>query len=64
MTDEEIKKAINQISGLSGMTVNERLCVTGLFDEFEKAIKSDQDKARRILELLLVDNPSIDKIVK
>ena len=64
MTEEEIKQAISGIDGIDGMTVNERLFVSGLLDEFDKAIVSDKDKAKRILELLNVDKLSIEKIVK
>jgi hypothetical protein len=33
-------------------------------DEFDKVQIEDKDKAKKILELLGVDEPSIDKIVK
>ena len=46
------------------MTVNEQLYVCGLMDEFDKALFVDKDKAKKILELLGVDKPSIEKIVK
>ncbi|MFD2967751.1 hypothetical protein [Sphingobacterium bambusae] len=62
MKEQEIIKAINKIEGIGGMTVNERLYVCGLMDEFENALI--KDKAKKILELLGVDKPSIDKIVK
>lgn len=64
MTEPEIIKAISKVEGLGGMTVNERLYVCGLMNEFDKAIILDKDKAKKILELLGVDKPSIDKIVK
>jgi len=64
MTEEEMIAAIKKVNGISGMTVNERLYVTGLMPEFDKCRKSDKEKAKRILELLRVDKPSIDKIVK
>ena len=63
MTEQEILKAISKVKGIGGMTVNERLCVCGLMDEFEKSLISDKDKAKKILQLLRVDNISIDKIV-
>ena len=63
MTREEIENAISKVDGIGGMTGNERLFVTGLMDEFDKALKNDKDKARLILELLGFDKPSIDKIV-
>lgn len=64
MTEEKIIAAINKVDGLGGMTVNERLYATGLLKEFDKSLKSDKEKAKKILELLHVDKPSIDKIVK
>jgi hypothetical protein len=62
MTEEEIMEAVKQIDGLDGMTVNERLFASGLMGEFDRAKR--KDKARQILELLRVDTPSIDKILK
>jgi hypothetical protein len=64
MTEQEIIKAISKVEVLSGMTVNERLYVCGLMNEFDKALILDKEKAKKILELLLVDKPSIEKIVK
>lgn len=64
MTEQEIIKAISKVDGLGGMTANERLYVCGLMDAFDKAVSIDKDKAKKILELLDVDKPSIDKIVK
>jgi hypothetical protein len=63
MTEQEIIKAISKVEGLGGMTVNERLYFCGLIDEFDKALIADKDKAKKILELLGVDKPSIEKIV-
>ncbi len=63
MTEQEIIKAIGKVDGLGGMTVNEKLYVCGLMDEFDKALIVDKDKAKRILELLGVDAPSIQMIV-
>lgn len=57
-------EAVKQVDGLDGMTVNERLFASGLMDEFDKAKKIDKVKARLILELLQVDKPSIDKMVR
>jgi hypothetical protein len=45
------------------MTVNERLYVSGLMNEFDKSKKHDKVKAAYILELLKVDKPSIYKIL-
>ncbi len=64
MTEQEIIKSISKVDGLGGMTVNERLFVCGLMDEFDKALIEDKAKAKKILELLRVDKPSIEKIVK
>ena len=63
MTNEEILQAVRQVEGLGGMTVNERLYVSGLMNEFDKSKKLDKVKAAYILELLQVDKPSIDKIL-
>ena len=63
MTEQQIIKAISKVDGLCGMTVNEQLYVCGLMDEFDKAIIVDKNKAKKILELLGVDKPSIEKIV-
>ena len=63
MTEQEIIKAIDKVDGLGGMTVNERLYACGLMDEFDKALNGDKTKAKKILELLGVDKPSIGKIV-
>ena len=46
-----------------GMTGNERLSASGLFDEFEKAKIVDKSKARQILTALQFDINSINKIV-
>jgi hypothetical protein len=48
-----------------GMTVNERLWVSGLSDEFDKAIKEkDVNKAIRILEKVELTKPNIDPILE
>jgi hypothetical protein len=64
VTDEEIKKAVEKAEGLGGMTVNERLWVTGLMDEFDKALIKDKNKAKMILELIGVDSHSIQLIIE
>ena len=64
MTKEEIFKKVEQVDGLDGMTVNERLYVTGLIDVFDKAQKYDNDLARMILEAIKVDTHSINKILQ
>jgi hypothetical protein len=63
MTEKDIITAISKVDGLGGMTVNERLFVCGLMDEFDKAMVNDKARAKRILELLSVDGPSIEIIV-
>lgn len=63
MTEQQIIKSINKVEGLTGMTVNERLFVCGLMDEFDKTRIADKEKAKKILELLGIDKPSIEKIV-
>ena len=64
MTIEEINKRVNQVNGIRGMTVNERLFAADLMDAFDKAKKTDKDLAKRILLALKVDNSSINKIIK
>jgi hypothetical protein len=49
---------------LSGMTVNERLVVCGMLEEFDKAKKQDKRRAAYILKELFVDEDSINKILK
>lgn len=47
-----------------GMTVNERLYVSGFMDEFDKAIKNkDVDKVRSILKNVELTEPSIKPIL-
>ena len=55
---------VQNVTGLSGMTVNERLYATGLMDEFERAKKTNKSRAIQILRILKVDEPSIRKILK
>lgn len=64
MTEQEIITAINKIQGIGGMTVNERLFVCGLMDEFDKVKIHDKNKAKKILKLLGVDDYSIQQIVE
>ncbi len=63
MTNEEILQAVRQVEGLGGMTVNERLYISGLMNEFDKSKNSNKIKAAFILESLQVDKLSIDKIL-
>lgn len=46
------------------MTVNERLYVSGLMDEFDKVKTTNKNRAKEILRWLRVDEPSIEMIVK
>ena len=64
MTKEEIVKASQEINGLGGMTVNERLFATNLIDEFDYCKKKDKEKATFILRCVKVDEQSIKKILK
>ena len=64
LIDEQTYFRIQSIEGLSGMTVNERLYVSGLMDEFDKVKISDKKRAKEILRWLRVDEPSIENIVK
>ena len=64
MTKEEIYEKANSVIGIQGMTGNERLCESGLLDEFDKAKKKDKDKARTILKALKFDELSISRIIK
>ena len=64
MTKEEIYNKANNVLGLGGMTVNERLYESGLMEVFDKAKKNDKDLAKIILEAIRVDQPSIKKILK
>lgn len=56
MTEQEIIDAICKVDGIRGMTVNERLYVSGLIDEYDKAKWNDTKKAKRILELICDDD--------
>lgn len=62
--DEIIQKKIADIDGLRGMTVNERLYVSGLMKEFDHAMLNDKARARKILTWLLVDEASIMLILE
>jgi len=64
LTNEQTYTRIQNIEGLSGMTVNERLYVSGLMDEFDKVKATNKSRAKEILRWLRVDEPSIEMIVK
>lgn len=52
-------------SKYNGMTVNERLVVSGKIEEFDIAVSlSDEKKVAEILKGLLVDDNSISDIIK
>jgi len=49
----------------AGMTVNERLYVSGLMDEFDEAVqKKDTEKVRAILEKVELTEESIKPILE
>lgn len=49
----------------AGMTVNERLCVSGLIDEFDEAVeKENTKKIRAILEKVELTEESIKPILE
>ena len=64
MTYQEIEKAVLNTEGIGGMTVNERLYVSGLWNEFDEALKNNKNKAKFILELFKIDKASIIEILK
>jgi hypothetical protein len=62
--DEAFLKKIEEFSdSIGGMTVNERLYLTGIMDEFDRCKIYNKPKARKILRALKVDEPSIDLIL-
>ena len=63
-SDESILNEIAKIDGLGGMTVNERLYVSGLMNEFNIAMLRNKARARQILTWLKVDEPSIILILE
>ncbi len=63
MTNEEILRIAKQVKRLGGMTVNERLYVSGLLGKFDKSKNHNKAKTAYILELIQVDKLSIDKIL-
>jgi len=63
MDIEEINKKVEQVDGIGGMTVNERLYVSGLMEIYDNAMKNDKELAKTILKALKVDKQSIDKIL-
>ncbi|GAA4306485.1 hypothetical protein [Nibribacter koreensis] len=65
MTEEDnnLLLKISKIEDLAGMTVNERLYVSGLMKEFDRCRKQDKERAKQILSWLRVDRTSIEKII-
>jgi len=59
-----IIEKVQNVVGLDGMSVNERLHATGLLDEFVQTKKENTTRAAQILRILRVDEPSIKKILK
>ena len=62
-SNKAIIRKIERIEGLGAMTVNERLWLSGLMDDFHSALLNDETRAREILTWLKVDEPSIDMII-
>lgn len=63
MTKDEIYEKANSVIGIEGMTGNERLYASGLMNEFDRVKKTDEHKARTILQALRFDELSIGRIV-
>ena len=63
LKEELILDRINKIDGLKGMTVNERLYVSGLMDEFEISRANNKTRAAQILRMLGIDESSIKEII-
>ena len=63
MTDEEILKKIAGIEGLGGMTVNERLYLSGVLEEFDHCKTYNKVRAKQLLLWLDIDEPSIELIL-
>ncbi|MFY0629658.1 MAG: hypothetical protein JXR05_04700 [Flavobacteriaceae bacterium] len=60
----KVNVGLSKAIGIQGMTVNERLYATDLFDYFDKYKKSNKEYAKYILKALKVDSESIGKILK
>lgn len=61
--DKALLTKIEGIEGLEAMTVNERLYVTGLMDEFYSVKLINKPRATQILRWLKVDEESINSIL-
>jgi len=64
MKESQIIENIKNAGNIAGTTVNERLWICNLMEEFDSAKVKDKIKARRILELLRVDNESIERMLR
>lgn len=53
----------SKLSNYTGMSVVERLMVTGQWETFKKALKKNREKARKILESLKLDQESIERMM-
>ncbi len=51
-------------SNFVGMTIMQRLKVTGQYDAFKSALKKNKDAARKMLESLNLDQKSIESFLK
>jgi len=58
-----VDSKVSKINNLEGLTVNERLHLTGLSEDFEKLKEDNPIQAKFILERLKVDSDSIDNIL-
>ncbi len=54
----------NMPAKYNGMTVNERLYISGLIKEFDQAIKNNKRRALEILQSVNVDDDTIDLILQ
>ncbi|MGL1889945.1 MAG: hypothetical protein OCD76_25760 [Reichenbachiella sp.] len=63
MNRQEITIKAETVTGLGGMTVNERLALSGLMDLFDSTKNNNKEIARFILIALKVDEPSINRIL-
>lgn len=59
----KVQFAISKTEGIEGMTVNERLYVSGLMEIFDNVKNTNKKHAHYILESLKVDEESISKIL-
>ena len=50
-------------SNYAGMTIIQRLVVSGQLEIFKRALKRNKEKARKILEMLKVDQESIEQML-